>query len=243
LRSPPPPPIEIANAFVCLIELGAWQEAQSKIYELKKVASPIVEIFAEDIEGMISCHHQPLDLIFKNLFSSPYAKLDFSKMRTLLYVLDQALDLHQTDLVHSAMQALEHCELSFDARLRFNQRRIWAFLLDKNWEQAREIFYTYPVELLNKESTLLHFLYGCWLSGTEGNEMAMIHFTGLLQVVYPRTWTLAGHELIENLTGHGWLEKAFFWEKKVLYRQLSLFYHCAGDHSLSKKFFQLYLTG
>lgn len=236
----PSPAINIANAFTCLIELGAWEYAQSKMDEIKSFRPPIPDMHWEDIEVMIACHRQPLDIIFQQLFATPYSKLNFSRMRVLLYVLDHAIDRQQTHLVHTAMQALEHCELSFDARLRFNQRRIWALLLDKNWAQAGEFFYAYPIELLNKESTLLHFLYGCWLLGTEGREIAMIHFMGLLHVAYPRSWTLASHELIGDLTQQGWLDKAFLWEKRSLYRQLSLYYHCAGNPPLSEEFFQLY---
>ena len=70
--------------------------------------------------------------------------------------------------------------------------------------------------------------------------MAKIHFRGLLQVNYPRSWTLASHELIDDLMQNGWIEKAFLWEKRTLYRQLSLYYHCAGNHSLSEEFSQLY---
>lgn len=235
-----PPIIEITNAFVCLIELGAWDYVQNKISEIKLSHPHISEKHWEDIEVMIACHHQPLEPIFQKLFGSPYSKLEFSKMRTLLYILDQALDRHQTHLVHMAMQTIEHCELSFDARLRFNQRRIWALLLEKNWLQAGEIIYAYPVELLNQDSTQLHFLYGCWLQGTEGREMAMIHFTGLLHVAYPRSWTLANHELIGDLLQRGWFDKSFLWEKRQLYRQLSLYYHCAGNEELSQHFFQLY---
>ena len=100
--------------------------------------------------------------------------------------------------------------------------------------------YAYPLELLNKESTLLHFLYGCWLQATEGTEMANIHFSGLLNVSYPRSWTLGSHELAGDLSQHHWFEKAFMWEKRQLYRQLSLFYICAGNHEKSHYFFQLY---
>lgn len=250
-----PPAVEIANAFACLIELGAWDYALSKMNDIRSSAHPIPEMKWEDIEMMIACHHHSshqdlaveeakstqsrLNVIFQQALATPYSKLDFSKKRTLLYLLDQAIDRNQTHLVHATIQALEECELSFEARLRFNQRRIWALLLDRNWVEAGEVFSVYPVELLNKESTPLHFLYGCWLHATEGREMAKIHFSGLLHVSYPRSWTLASHELIDDLMQNGWIEKAFLWEKRALYRQLSLYYHCAGNHSLSEEFLQL----
>ena len=235
-----PSPIEISNAVVSLIELGAWDYAQEKLEQIKKHASALPEMPWEDLEKMYACPHQSLEKSFQNLFDSSFITLDFSKMRTLLYLMDQALDRNQTKFVHIAIQTLEHCELTFDVRLRFNIRRIWAFLLEKNWQQAGEVMYTYPLELLNKGSTLLHFLYGCWLQGTEGREMAMIHFMGLLNVTYPRSWTLASHELMNELLQHGWFDKAFLWEKRQLYRQLSLYYHCAGEEQQSNSYRQLY---
>lgn len=236
----PPSPVELANALACLIELGAWDYAQSKLDEIQSSSPSIPDRYWKDIRMMIACHHQPLETVFQDILATPYLNLDFSRKRTLLYLLDQAIDRNQTTFVHRTMQALEQCDLSFDIRLRFHQRQIWALLLDKNWVQAGDIFYTYPVELLNKESTFLHFLYGCWLHATEGREMAKIHFTGLLHVSYPRSWTLAGHELIDDLIQNDWIEKAFLWEKRALYRQLSLYYHCAGNSSLSEEFLQLY---
>ena len=83
-------------------------------------------------------------------------------------------------------------------------------------EEIKEIFDSYPAELLNKGSSLLYFLYGCWLQGTQGREMAINHFMRLLHVAYPRSWTLASHELSGDLSYYGsWEEKAFLWEKRL----------------------------
>lgn len=235
-----PPISEITDALVGFIELGAWDYAQHKLNEIKSSSLPLPDMPWEDLEIMIACHHQPLEEIFSKLFAASYSKLDFLRMRTLLYVLDQAIDRRQTSLVHTGMQALEHCELSFDARLRFNLRRIWAFLIEKDWKHAGEVIYAYPIELLSKESTPLHFLYSCWLQATEGKDMAMIHLMSTLHVSYPRSWTLASHALVGDLLQREWFEKAFLWEKRQLYRQLFLYYHCAGQEQVSNHFFQLY---
>ncbi len=240
LTAEQPSTLEIGNALVSLIELGAWRYAQYKIDQMKS-HTPDLLMPWKDLEQMLACHQYPLKEVFQEILARPVTKLDFSHMRTLLYAMDQALDRHQPHLVLTALQKLESCELSFEAQLRFNIRRIWSFLLEKNWQQAGEIMYAYPVELLNKGSTPLHFLYGCWLQGTEGREMAIIHFMGLLHVTYPRSWTLASHDLIGDLSQHGaWYEKAFLWEKRQLYRQLALYYHCVGDEDLNQALFQLY---
>ena len=239
LKSSPLPTVEIANALSCLIELGAWEIAKSKLEQIYSLFPSTDDKHWKEIEMMIACHEKPLEIVFKELFSSPYFTLDFPKMRTLIYALDQAIEQKKTTLVHNAMEAIEHCELTFDARLRFNQQRIWALLIDKNWKPARELFYAYPVEFLNNESSLLHFLYGCWLAGAEGEEMAIVHFTGVFEVAHPRSWTLASHDLVNNLINQGWLENAFLWEKRAMYRQLSLYYHCIDNDSLSQEYFYL----
>lgn len=232
---------EISNAWISLMELGAWELAAQKLETMKAVLPSQSPLPWRDFEGMLACHQQPLSQVFQTLFAHCFSQLDFSHIRTLLYACDQALRQQQPALIHQAMHALEHCELSFETRLRFNVKHIWVYLLEKNWQQAGEIFYSYPLELLNKGTTPLHFLYGCWLQGTEGREMAHIHFMGLLHVTYPRSWTLASHELIGDLSRQGsWLNKSFLWERRHLYHQLALYYDCAGDNQQNQHYFQLY---
>lgn len=240
LKCEEPPMIEIKNAMASLIELGAWNYAQEKLNQINLHPSNIPSTHWKDIREMLACHQHPLDKNFELLFSVPLPHLDFSKLRTFLYAIDQALDRRQPHLVHMALHTLEPYELSFETRLALNIRRIWAFLLEKNWQQAGEVLYSYPIELLNQESTLLYFLYGCWLQGTEGKEVASIHFMRLFHVTYPRSWILASHELVGVLLQHGWLEKAFLWEKRQLYRQLALYYHCTGEESQNLFFLNLF---
>ena len=121
--------------------------------------------------------------------------------------------------------------------LEMNCYRIWAYLLDKKWKEAGEILHKYSLEELTGENSLLHPLYGCWLYATEGKEIAEIHFRGLLEVTYPRSYVLLGHYLNGKITeGSPWHEQAFMWEKKQLYRQLSLFYTCADQSEKAAHF-------
>lgn len=238
LKNDPPSSIETANVLTSLVELGAWDYAQ---HQFEKVQPFLSERHREDIQNMFLCHQKPLEEVFSSLILCSDKCLEFSQTRTLLYVMDRALDQRRGDLVQQLMQQLKKIPLSFDDHLSFNHRLLWAHLLDKNWKMARELLYTYPVELLNTNSTLLHFLYGCWLRATEGAEMAKIHFMGLLHVNYPRSWTLAGHELIGDFSlKSAWLDQAFLWEKRQLYRQLALYYDCAGEKEQSDFFYQLY---
>lgn len=239
LQQEQPVALEIQNAFACIIELGAFDYALQILEKIKKESPHLPEIPLNEIETMAFSYQKPIEATFQEVFTKPYEKLNFSQMRMLLFMIDQAIDQNKTALVHQAIKTLEECDLPYDARLRFDIRKIWTLLLEKKWEQAGEEMYAYPIELLNKGTTPLHFLYGCWLQGTEGKEMALIHFTGLLHIPFPRSWTLASHELLGDLQQQGWLNKAFLWEKKELYRYLSLYYHCANDEKQSLKFHQL----
>lgn len=237
-----PSSIEIANTLTCLVELGAYDYAQQKFDQITpKMTAPSSDARWKDLENLLNCRKFSLDDTFERLFSRPNIKIDFSQSRPLLYALDLALDSQRTDLVRTAMQALEKCEISFELQLRFNCRSIQAFLLEKKWAEAGKVFDNYTIERLNSGTTPLHFLYGCWLQGTEGREIAMIHFMGLMHVSYPRSWTLASHYLLEDLLPQGmWFDNAFLWEKRELYRSLALYYHCAGENHLYQQFSQLY---
>lgn len=231
---------EISNAVFALFELGAWNYAKEKLNECKQHPH-LVSSFWSQLDCVLACHDQTLTEAFDLFFQQPLSKMELVQVRALLYLFDQALDKKETHLIYDSMAKLVHAELSFEHHLQLNCRWIWACLLDKDWQTAGELIYAYPLELLNKESTLLHFLYGCWLQATEGHEMAYIHFTGLLHVPYPRSWTLASHELIGELCiDTSWLKKAFLWEKRQLYRQLSLYYDCAGEEEKNRYFYQLY---
>lgn len=231
---------ELSNVLFSLIHLGSWG------YAKEKLALIADSFFAESsqyksLQMAIGCHERSLNEVFVEIFGADHLKMDFAGVRTLLYFFDQALEKEQTQWIYEGMKKLNHHELSFETHLQLNTRWIWACLLDENWQAAEELLYAYPLDFLNKESTLLHFLYGCWLRATEGRDIAIIHFTGLLHVSYPRSWTLAGHYLTSELKLQDpWFEKAFLWEKRQLYKQLHLYYHCGNKKDLSLQFQRLY---
>jgi serine/threonine-protein kinase len=230
-------PVELGNALFGLIELGSWQYAKHKIEQMQEEPPNI----GDNLNKAIACHEHSLESTIASFFPSIPNQMDFQTWRALWYCLNYALDQHQTHLVHFAAKKLMHCELSFEHQLYLNIQRIWAYLLEKNWQAAGEIISAYPFELLTKESSHLHFIYGCWLRATEGKEIAEIHYSALLNVPYPRSWTLGSHYLADNISLNGlWFRRAFLWEKRQLFRQLSLYYACAGDTEKQEAFQQLY---
>jgi serine/threonine-protein kinase len=240
----PLPTIALGNAFFCLLELGEWKLAQESLDtmynkgDLEKLM-PFTP-YKEHLAAAISCHassFQKATNSFLKLCSPPISSMD---ERTLTYLVEEALDEKQTSIVYFLFNEFQTQDLSPKTLLRFDCNNIWAHLLDKNWQKAGELLHKYPIEQLSQENTLLHFLYGCWLYVTEGKEIALIHFAGVFEVPYPRTWTLFSYYLKGKITeNHGLLSKLFPWEKKQLYRQLSLFYHCISDDGQSLHYSQL----
>lgn len=231
--------ILLCNALYCLVELGAWDLAGNIIEALKPKE---LSLRTELIQIAIQSHKESLDKAIETFFAAPHATLEPCQVRTLLYLLDQALLTRQPNVVHKINDRLVGYEISSDALLLVDCAQIRAFLLEKQWDKAGAIFESYPLEMVAKETTPLNYLYGCWLAVTEGKEIASIHFSGIFEVTYPQTWTLLSHYLNGKLAEPpSWFDKAFIWEKRQLYAQLSMFYHCSGDEESAKNYHHLEL--
>lgn len=223
----------IDNALFALVELGAYGLAQRKISE---------QLRGKEI-GLLNftilSHQEPIESFQDALFTKLPAYIAKQELRVLLHIMEEAIRQEKTDIVYQMVQRLKKHTLSPLSQLRIDCCVIWAYLWDKNWAAAEELLHRYTLEQLTQETTLLHFLYGCWLYVTEGKDIAAIHFASVLEVSYPRSWTLFGQFF--NRTSeeqHIWLQKAFLWEKRQLYRQLALFYHCTGE-KIAKEYLQL----
>jgi serine/threonine-protein kinase len=117
--------------------------------------------------------------------------------------------------------------------------KLWALLLTNRWKEAGAIFEKYPLEQLSSETSPLFSLYGCYLRATENDAIARAHFHAVLEMPYPRTASLLGLYMTGQINlKNGWIEHALLWEKMQLYRQLMLFYHCAGKSKDKENFFK-----
>lgn len=225
LKTEKPEPIVLGNALFALIELGAWNIAQTKLDAiLKKGVNP------PWIQDAILVHSRDLQSCKKAVVDSLPDTLDKSTLRMVLHLMDEAIKQRQTSIVHELYNQLDRFPLSNDIELQLDCKRIWAYLAEENWDAADELLHHYSLEQLTDESTPLHFLYGCWLYVTEGKEIAAIHFSSILEVPFPRSWSLFSQFI--NRKGairQRWHQQAFLWEKRQLYRQCALFYQCIGD--------------
>ena len=236
--------ITACNAIYCLIELGSWRLAAKKMIQfIESRTAEEIDVLEKDFEPLkvlLLCYKHSLDDALQRFFSEPRTYFTLSEFRTLLHLMEYAIRNNQLDKVDAISKQVESLTLSSEEKLRFDCYRIWAFLLKKDWGEAEKLLHTYDIELLSKETTPLHFLYGCWLLATEGVEIAQIHFSGILDVSYPRSWTLATHFLNGKIGDDlKWFQKAFMWEKRQLYLQLILYYHCLGNQSKMNEYQKL----
>ena len=148
--------------------------------------------------------------------------------------MESALDARKQYLVHQLYRYIQPHKLSELSEQQANAFEIWAHLQEGNFQEAGTLLHHYSLEFLTDESTPLHFLYGCWLFATEGKEIGSIHFSGVIEVPYPRSYTLLSYFLNGKIINQkGWKSKSFLWERRQLYRQISLYYHCIDDREKS----------
>lgn len=102
---------------------------------------------------------------------------------------------------------------------------VWHALLNKKLSEAKAVFDKFPEAIL-QETSPLHFPYGTYLYMTVGKAAAMRHFNAVLDTRYPPSTALPSLFLTGRL--EGWMDRAFWWEKKELHRQIELFHRCIG---------------
>lgn len=237
IKITPLPSIILANTIFCLIELGSWESAKDALdYISKQPNANDFKMHGDLLNIAIKSQAMSLESAVSDFIQISEINLSRAHERILLYLLECALDAQQTHLVH-LLYHYHKWQFSSEGQLRLQYYEIWGLLIDKNWKEAGELLHQFSIEILSHDTSLLHFLYGCWLYVTESKDIANIHFAGVFEVPYPRTWVLSSHYFTGKISeGQGWLQKAFLWEKRQLFRQLSLFYHCSGDEMMSLHF-------
>ena len=160
------------------------------------------------------------------------APLPDTSEKTLYYELRQCLDKKETKSVLNRLEGQKEIPVAMACL------KIEAYLLQGDLKKAQTELLHFPLEWHTKETTLLPFLYGCWLYLVEGRELAWAHFSGTLETSYPRSYTLGSLYLIEKLP-HDWEKKAFLWEKRELWRQLALFFALSKERNKEEEFRKL----
>ncbi|MCH9624918.1 MAG: Serine/threonine-protein kinase PknD [Chlamydiales bacterium] len=226
----------IGDIIYSLFELGSYGLGHKLIEQsknLKEQIDPELNQVLELLYPLHLCHTQSLDAALKAFFALNCEDIGVREFRTLSYLLQDALRHNQEKSVHLVASHLLDKPLSREDRIYLDSYRIWAYLKEGNLKKAEEIFDTYPLELLNQEGTPLHPLFGCYLQETEGDEIAHIHFAGMIETSFPRSWALLGHELTNKISDTpAWYSTSFLWERRRLYQQLTLYYHITQNPEL-----------
>ncbi len=116
--------------------------------------------------------------------------------------------------------------------------RLRALLAARRFKEAEAIFNLYASQEKQNERSPLYPLFGCFLFATKGEKEGLAHFANALETSYPKTTALLGSALQGKISlKKGWIEKAFFFEKQALFRDLALFHRCL-DQSQKALFFE-----
>ncbi len=228
----------LSNGLFCLIELGAWKQAKEVIEALSDDEKKSQEILG--ILIALLCHQKNPQSALEAFFLTAPALIGPAEARIVLHIAETALKAGNTRLVHEMAQKIQGYEVAADLRHFFDNLSIWAHLYDHNWLEAGALLHRYPLPLLTHENSLLFTLYGILLAATEGPDISYIHFSGVLDTAFPRTWCLLAYSIIGKITeGGSWEQRAFLWEKRQLYSQLALYYRVLGNVEQEQHFKKL----
>jgi len=219
----------IGSVIYALMELGSVDLAKKQMDKLSLNENNVY--FQKVLEPLkiVMNAQDNYDATCKELIS--YIKNNkYIDWRSVIYLMERGIGYQDSNHILELSKELEGLDLPEHVRTSVDCYTIWAHLLNNDWNAAGDIFSKYRFEQLTEETSLLYFLYGCWLYLVEGREIASIHFSAVLDVSFPRSWSLFNHfftdrgEMLKN-----WLKTSFLWERRQLYRQNALFYICAKD--------------
>lgn len=190
----------LGNAFFALIELGA-----------EKLLEPFT--LTASVEKALQPISQEMPLEF-----------GVRESRVFAFLLKNALKKQALKELPGVFKKLHKVKMSKSDRMLFDSFEVWFHLLSKDLKAAETIFRKYPSSALSQETSVFHFPFGTWLYMAKSPKMAKAHFASVLDTPYPPTTALPSYFLAGRIDDEkGWIERAFPWEKKELYRQLELF--------------------
>ncbi len=232
IKLPRPSTVLIGNLLYCLLELGAYELCGTCIEQVE--AHAIVKSnsnFIRDLKLFKSIlAERSLEEVWDEFEGKLIKILPHSDIRLLLYLMNQTLIRGVPELLDSMMEKINILDFASSWQLHFDALYIWSLLQRKQWDEAHSVFKNYSLAQISQDASPLHFLYGCFLAATEGKELALIHYAGVLKVSFPYSWALLSHYLTENILDKElWCQQLFSWKRRQLYRHAELFYHCLGD--------------
>ncbi|MDE3046333.1 MAG: protein kinase [Verrucomicrobiota bacterium] len=213
--------VPLCNALHSLLELEAAPEVEAILKTIPSNALSPERFRSLEVALLAAGGH----------FQKAATKAPHSEARALYYLLRQALKKASPTFTQTALQHLRRENFSIPEKAHLDALELWSLLLDKKWDAAKTLIAKFSPDALTQENSPLHFPYGCWLYAVQGPTPALAHFGGVLDTPYPSTTALPSYFLTGRIDDKkGWIERAFWWEKKELYRQIDLFYKIIGKH-------------
>lgn len=237
----------INNILFYLLDLGCYQTVDKKAQEALSSASEFTKKhLLNDLQitqAVLSAHQKSLVNGIQSFIASLPAAPTSHTIRSCLHLMELALKKRQSHLVFVLFDQLLKYELDDKTRKDLEAYRIWAYLMEKKTPLSSKVFENFSLQELSQNTSLLHFLYGCQLAAKGDQELASLHFSSLIDQPFPRTYNLGSYYLSGRLTRNKeWFNQAFTWEKRLLYRQLELYFICIDEdeqaqfyHSLEQK--------
>ncbi len=211
----------IQNALMGLFELDFVEELEELMQE-KTVQNNLPwglkELLLGNLPGVIS------------LLEKQGPKLDRKQIRILYFLLKEKLLKSQFEEVQKFFSLLPSFEVSKEDLSYLDEMLLWALLAQGKRKAAKNLVKRYSEKMLSSAFTPLHTAYGCFLSLEESEEKATLHFTTLQEKRYPPLHALASAYLCGKIEEEkGWIKSAFYYEKKILFERLILFFYCTKE--------------
>lgn len=223
----PFPERTLSNALFALVEM----EEQDKALQL---FSHLQDFFSPSYQLPLECLLSPSTPLFLKMMEEK--EQDTQQLqRILLFSLHKALRNKEFSSIDFFLSLLEPLATTNQELIeRLDVIKMWRALWQQDHEMAYALVRKNETQLQRIEGSPFHFLFGAFLAATEGQLVAQKHFQTVLETPYPRSWMLASHYLTGHFDMKHWLNNAFFWEKRELYRQLSLYHFCLGNDKESR---------
>lgn len=216
------PPLFVAtNAFFGLLAMGFDQWVGENLH----LCSDPVE--AEKIQIACLGHKKGFPLAIQTYLTQfPGAK---NASRALYYLLDQTIlknkigSLHSEELFELFIQNQQIAPLGLEL-----------LLLQNRWGTAEKLIAYYDLEDLQDDSSVFFPLIGCWLCYKQSEAKATSYLKRAIDAPIPTGQLLLSYFLQGKIASKTWNQTALTWEKVSLFRQLRLFFHCAGNQKKAK---------
>jgi len=157
--------------------------------------------------------------------------ITFSHVRVCSYLVKRALHSHNSVELLPLLAHLVHHDTPSHEILLMKELYLTLLLLDDRVHHAEEIFSSYSPAELEQPTFPLYFLYGVYLWMTEGQEVALKHFTKGRDLSHL-------HPMIELILGtpKDKDESLLYWEKKHTYQKLLFLYSVTKHKRLATEY-------